>query len=143
MSAPKPKQATEADQSIGSRIAALRIAQGISQTALGNAIGVSFQQVQKYEAGRNRVGAGRLQAIADLLSVPVSTFFTEQSEAAEDAEPNLSFLRVPGALDLVKAYGRIEDDQVRRDVLSLVKSAARLYETAATAGEQDGPVDAA
>jgi transcriptional regulator with XRE-family HTH domain len=61
-----PKLATEADRTIGSRIAALRSAQGLSQTMLGQAIGVSFQQVQKYEKGRNRIGAGRLQAIADL-----------------------------------------------------------------------------
>jgi transcriptional regulator with XRE-family HTH domain len=66
-----PKLATDADRTIGSLIASLRKAQGLSQTALGHALGVSFQQVQKYEKGRNRIGAGRLQAIADLLHVPV------------------------------------------------------------------------
>ncbi|MCJ2058965.1 helix-turn-helix domain-containing protein, partial [Methylobacterium sp. J-048] len=80
-----PKQATEADREIGSRIAAVRAAQGLSQTALGHAIGVSFQQVQKYEKGRNRIGASRLQRIADQLKVPVETFFAS-SQGNDDQE---------------------------------------------------------
>ena len=70
-----PKITTDGDRSIGSRIAAYRTAQRLNQTALGQALGVTFQQVQKYEKGRNRVGAARLQAIADFLGVSVSTFF--------------------------------------------------------------------
>ncbi|MGU3538431.1 helix-turn-helix domain-containing protein [Methylobacterium sp. A54F] len=126
MTPSKPKQTTHADHSIGTRIAALRISRGVSQTALGTAIGVSFQQVQKYESGRNRVGAGRLQAIADLLEVPIATFFDEDESEASDHGEALIGLRAAGALDLVKAYSAIRDDQVRREVLALVKSAARL-----------------
>ncbi|MCJ2113301.1 helix-turn-helix domain-containing protein, partial [Methylobacterium sp. E-025] len=81
-----PKLATSGDRSIGSRIAAYLTAQGLSQTALGQAPGVTFQQVQKYEKGRNRVVAARLQAIADLLGVPVSTFFDDPAETGDGRE---------------------------------------------------------
>ena len=80
-----PKQTTDVDRLVGIRITALRKARGLSQTALGNAVGVTFQQVQKYEKGQNRVGAGRLREIARLLEVPVSAFF-EESEPRENAQ---------------------------------------------------------
>jgi transcriptional regulator with XRE-family HTH domain len=121
------KQTTTADHSIGTRIAELRIAKGISQATLGQAIGVSFQQVQKYERGLNRVGAARLQSIAALLNVPVSAFLPDQVGFARADETSLSFLQAPEALELVQAFSSITDDQVRRDVLSIVKSAARLH----------------
>lgn len=87
-------------------------------------MGVSFQQVQKYETGKNRVGAGRLQAIAERLGVPVSSFFEPEPEASTENGPAL--LRVAGAVEILRAYNQIADDQMRRDVLSLVKSAARI-----------------
>ena len=121
---PKPKQTTAIDHGVGSRIAFLRAANGLSQSALASALGVSFQQVQKYETGKNRVGAGRLQAIADRLGVPVSSFFEPEPEAASDSGPAL--LRVSGAVELLRAYNQIGDEQMRRDVLSVVKSAARI-----------------
>ncbi|KAB1072641.1 helix-turn-helix domain-containing protein [Methylobacterium planeticum] len=121
------KQTTTADHSIGMRIAELRIAKGISQAALGQAIGVSFQQVQKYERGLNRVGAARLQSIAGLLNVPVSTFLPDQAGAVRAEDTSLSLLRAPEALELVQAFSSITDAQIRRDVLSIVKSAARLH----------------
>ncbi|MCJ2136719.1 helix-turn-helix domain-containing protein [Methylobacterium sp. J-026] len=119
-----PKMATDADRTIGSRIAALRAAQGLSQTALGNALGVSFQQVQKYEKGRNRVGVGRLQAIADVLKVPVETFFAGRpgSAGAEAA----TFLDDAKVMELVMAFTGIPDDATRDSVLSIVKAAVRL-----------------
>ncbi len=121
---PKPKQTTAIDHGVGSRIAFLRAANGLSQSALASALGVSFQQVQKYETGKNRVGAGRLQAIAERLGVPVSSFFEPEAEGAADNGPAL--LRVSGAVELLRAYNQIADGQMRRDVLSLVKSAARI-----------------
>ncbi|MGU3542059.1 helix-turn-helix domain-containing protein [Methylobacterium sp. A52T] len=124
---PKPKQTTAIDHGVGSRIAFLRAANGLSQSALASALGVSFQQVQKYETGKNRVGAGRLQAIAERLGVPVSSFFEPEPEATTDSGPAL--LRVAGAVELLRAYNQIADDQMRRDVLSLVKSAARIGQT--------------
>ena len=121
---PKPKQTTAIDHGVGSRIAFLRAANGLSQSALASALGVSFQQVQKYETGKNRVGAGRLQAIADRLGVPVASFFDAETDAGSENGPAL--LRVSGSLELLRAYNQITDDQMRRDVLGLVKSAARL-----------------
>jgi transcriptional regulator with XRE-family HTH domain len=125
----KPKQTTAIDHGVGSRIAFLRAANGLSQSALASALGVSFQQVQKYETGKNRVGAGRLQAIAERLGVPVSSFFEPEPEVAGDSGPAL--LRVSGAVELLRAYNQIADDHMRRDVLSLVKSAARVGQSRA------------
>ena len=126
-----PKQTTDVDRLVGIRITALRKARGLSQTALGNAVGVTFQQVQKYEKGQNRVGAGRLREIARLLEVPVSAFF-EEGEARETAQEDVfGFLSAHGAIELLRAYAQIEDEQMRRDVLALVRSAARLAQARA------------
>ena len=120
----KPKQTTEIDHGVGSRIAFLRTANGLSQSALASALGVSFQQVQKYETGKNRVGAGRLQVIAERLGVPVSSFFEPDDQAEADGSPTL--LRISGAVELLRAYNAIADEQMRRDVIALVKAAARI-----------------
>lgn len=123
----KPKRATEQDRLVGERIVALRKARGLSQTALGAAVGVTFQQVQKYERGMNRVGAGRLQEIARLLEVPISAFFDEGNGAVGDMEADVfGFLRTQGAIDLLRAFATIEDDQLRREVLAIARSANRL-----------------
>ncbi|MBY0297747.1 MAG: helix-turn-helix domain-containing protein [Methylobacterium sp.] len=121
-----PKQTTEVDRLVGIRITALRKAKGLSQTALGNAVGVTFQQVQKYEKGQNRVGAGRLREIARLLEVPVSAFFEEPGDASGRDDNVFGFLSTQGAIDVLRAYVQIEDDQLRREVLAIVRSAARL-----------------
>jgi transcriptional regulator with XRE-family HTH domain len=121
-----PKQTTDVDRLVGIRITALRKARGMSQTALGNAVGVTFQQVQKYEKGQNRVGAGRLREIARLLEVPVSAFFEENEPRENSREDVFGFLSAHGAIELLRAYAQIEDEQMRRDVLALVRSVARL-----------------
>ena len=121
-----PKLATDADRTIGSRIAALRSAQSLSQTMLGQAIGVSFQQVQKYEKGRNRIGAGRLQAIADLLKVPVETFFAGQPGSDDGMAAAQTFFDDPKVMELVMAFTSISDVTTRDSVLSIVKAAATL-----------------
>jgi len=122
-----PKQTTDVDRLVGIRITALRKARGLSQTALGTAVGVTFQQVQKYEKGQNRVGAGRLQEIARLLDVPVSAFFdeTEGGETNQDSDV-FGFLRAHGAVELLRAFAAIEDDGLRRETLAIVRTAARL-----------------
>jgi transcriptional regulator with XRE-family HTH domain len=132
LSPASPKAATEADRVIGSRIAALRVAKGLSQTALGEAIGVSFQQVQKYEKGRNRIGVGRLRTIADLLKVPVETFFIGQAEACTGEAKVSTFLVDPKVAELVLAFTSISDRITRESVLSIVKSAAAIH------GDRDG-----
>jgi transcriptional regulator with XRE-family HTH domain len=122
-----PKQVTKEDVIVGLRIQTLRKSRGLSQTALGVAIGVTFQQIQKYENGTNRVGAGRLGDIARVLGAPVSAFFDEGDDAAAQEKTDVfDFLRAPGAVDLLNAFITIEDDQLRREVLALVRSAARM-----------------
>ncbi|WP_132256513.1 helix-turn-helix domain-containing protein [Methylobacterium segetis] len=129
-----PKQTTDVDRLVGLRITALRKARGMSQTALGTAVGVTFQQVQKYEKGQNRVGAGRLREIARLLEVPVSAFFEESDAAGQAQEDVFGFLSAHGAIELLRAYAAIRDDQLRRDVLAIVRTASRLGHAPATEG---------
>src|ERR1041385_8436211 len=105
------KRPDPVDIEVGHRIRIERLARGLSQTALANQLGVTFQQVQKYEKGVNRVGAGRLTKIAEVLGIEVGTFFggkeilnTEQrAESGEDSP--LKLLTVSGAFRLLRAYG--------------------------------------
>ncbi|MCJ2068532.1 helix-turn-helix domain-containing protein [Methylobacterium sp. J-030] len=136
MTTKAPKSATEVDRTIGSRVAALRIAQGLSQTALGEAIGVSFQQVQKYEKGRNRIGAGRLQTMADLLKVPVETFFASRLGDDADAGDVRTFYDDPQVMQLVADFTSITDETMRKNVLSIVRAAAKIH----LANIEQGPV---
>lgn len=130
----KPKQSTPVDQGIGSRIALLRTANGLSQSQLAEALGISFQQVQKYEAGKNRIGAGRLQAIADRLGVSVATFFEDTTQPAPDDAVEM-LLHSDGAIDLLRAYASITDEEVRRSILTMVKAMLRVSK--ATVSSED------
>lgn len=132
-----PKLTTDTDRTIGSLVASLRKAQGLSQTALGHALGVSFQQVQKYEKGRNRIGAGRLQAIADLLHVPVETFFVAQSGSGGDEDGARTFFENPQVMELVLAFTSISDETTRSSVLSIVKAAASIQNGPKTVRESE------
>lgn len=134
----KPKTATDADRTIGGRIAVLRVAQGLSQTDLGQALGVSFQQVQKYEKGRNRIGAGRLQTIADLLKVPVETFFATAAGTPERDFGTQSFFDDPQVMELVLAFTSIADQTTRSSVVSIVKAAAAIRHGRSAAETRDG-----
>ena len=118
------KSTTDVDRTVGVRIKALRKAMGVTQTELGQVIGVTFQQVQKYENGTNRIGASRLQDLAHALDVPVSSLFGE-AEGTDQADV-LALLVEPDAFDLLKAYAAIANEQLRRDVLAIVQSAARM-----------------
>jgi transcriptional regulator with XRE-family HTH domain len=120
------KRPDPVDVEVGHRIRIQRLARGMSQTALANHLGVTFQQVQKYEKGVNRVGAGRLTRIAEVLGVPVNTFFTgkemldeEEMKASGEASP-LKLLTVPGAFRLLRAYSDLEDSNLRRSIVDLV-----------------------
>ncbi|MCC0807549.1 helix-turn-helix transcriptional regulator [Methylobacterium sp. W2] len=118
------KSATDVDRTVGLRITTLRKAKGLSQTELGQAIGVTFQQVQKYEKGANRVSGGRLQQVAQVLEVPVSALFGE-SEPEGQSEV-FGFLAETGAVEILRAYVAIDNEQLRRDVLQLVRTAAKI-----------------
>jgi transcriptional regulator with XRE-family HTH domain len=117
------------DLEVGRRIRVQRMARGISQTELGEKIGVTFQQVQKYEKGANRVGASRLTRIAKVLGVSIGTFFGgagggNQGAGAEAARLDLEYLVVPGALRLLRAYGQIRESVVRRTIVTFVEKVA-------------------
>jgi len=121
------------DIHVGSRIRMRRTLLGLSQEKLGDALGLTFQQVQKYERGANRVGSSRLYEISRILDVPVSFFFEEMTgdvsnAGAAVAQADEGAQRDPLAkretLDLVRAYYRIGDPRVRKRVFELMKSIA-------------------
>jgi transcriptional regulator with XRE-family HTH domain len=97
------------DTEIGQRIRALRLERSVSQTQLGKHLGVSFQQLQKYERGTNRVSAGRLQRIAEFFRVPITYFYDGTGEApkAGTSDSGLSYLTNRGAVRLLRAYSSI------------------------------------
>jgi transcriptional regulator with XRE-family HTH domain len=97
----------------------------LSQAQLGKALGVTFQQVQKYENGKNRIGAGRLQAIANLFEVPVSSLFGDVDDTAEESEI-FGLIALPGAADLLRAFAKIDNAELRRNVLAIAFTAARI-----------------
>jgi transcriptional regulator with XRE-family HTH domain len=121
------KEATLADRLVGERVRLRRKELGLSQEKLGKAVGVTFQQIQKYENGVNRIGAGRLTQIGSFLDVPVSYFFDGLSGVCEtQAEESnvLSTLKAPGAMELLRAYGAIESPPLRKAVLDMARSLA-------------------
>jgi transcriptional regulator with XRE-family HTH domain len=118
------------DAHVGARLRERRIIQGLSQEKLGETLGVTFQQIQKYEKGVNRIGPSRLQLAARLFGVPVNYFF--EGSASVSASTS-GFLDDPGseyiarnvdsqAERLARAFARIEDDDVRRRLVDLVEA---------------------
>jgi transcriptional regulator with XRE-family HTH domain len=118
------KSTTSHDVEVGQRIRARRMAKGMSQTELGALLGVTFQQVQKYEKGVNRVGAGRLVRVAESLEVPVSFFFGATDLGSEDTREILGFLDTAYSLRLLRAFSRIPQGGVQRSLVELVENLA-------------------
>jgi transcriptional regulator with XRE-family HTH domain len=118
------------DKHVGSRVRMRRMMLGMSQEALGGALGLTFQQVQKYEKGVNRVSASRLQHISQILQVPVPFFFEGAPGGAEGA-PGVptyvnEFLATSDGVALTKAFTRIGDAKLRRLIVHLVEDCAKL-----------------
>jgi len=111
------------DAMVGAKIRMFRINRGMSQTALAERIGVSFQQVQKYEKGANRVGASRLSQIASVLGITVGELFESSQEKTAAANSPVHLLAEPGALRVLKAYLRT-NSRVRLAIARLVESIA-------------------
>jgi transcriptional regulator with XRE-family HTH domain len=122
------------DKHVGSRVRMRRMMLSMSQEKLGDALGLTFQQVQKYEKGTNRIGASRLQQISNILQVPVAFFF-EGAPDLDGARPPGSkdapsptyvadFLATSDGLALTKAFMRIPDAKLRRRIVDLVEQIA-------------------
>jgi transcriptional regulator with XRE-family HTH domain len=122
------------DKHVGSRVRMRRKMLNLSQQRLGEALALTFQQVQKYEKGTNRIGASRLQQIATILQVPVSFFFegapklqeamNGNSNAAETMTHVSEFLASSEGLSLSRAFTRIKEPSVRRNIVTLVQEIA-------------------
>jgi|SRR5579859_3219414 len=121
---PGSRQADSYDRAVALRVRALRLARGMSQTELGRQLGVSFQQVQKYENGVNRIGAGRLRHIAEIFDVPVAALFGALRRPRQGAADPLELLRSAGAMRLLQAYAGIRDAAVRRAFVRLAEETA-------------------
>ncbi len=121
------------DKHVGSRVRMRRMMLNMSQEKLGEALGLTFQQVQKYEKGTNRIGASRLQQISSILQVPVSFFF-EGAPSVGEPIPGMSeapspsyisdFLATSDGLALTKSFMRITDAKLRRRIVDLVQQIA-------------------
>jgi transcriptional regulator with XRE-family HTH domain len=129
MRVPK-KQANPIDVQVGNRVRIRRMLIGMSQERLGDLLGLTFQQVQKYEKGVNRIGAGRLFEVSRILNVPVDFFYegvnaapAQPGEGGEGA-PVMEFVTSGEGLQLSLAFMKIKDSKVRKRVLDLVKSLA-------------------
>ncbi len=127
------KKPNPIDVYVGSRLRLRRNMLGMSQEKLGESLGITFQQIQKYEKGTNRVGASRLQAISTILGMPVSFFFdgapTENAGLpgfGEEGQADYAgdFLSTSEGIQLNRSFVRILDPKVRRRVLELVKTLA-------------------
>jgi transcriptional regulator with XRE-family HTH domain len=122
------------DKHVGSRVRMRRMMLNMSQEKLGDALGLTFQQVQKYEKGTNRIGASRLQQIAHILQVPVSFFFEGAPHIAGTPTGGMSeapspayvsdFLATSDGLSLTKAFMRIKNSKLRRRIVDLVEQIA-------------------
>lgn len=133
------KQPNPIDIHVGSRLKLRRTMMGMTQEKLGEQLGVTFQQIQKYEKGTNRIGASRLQEISEILNAPVSFFFEEASplnlarsdafefagvSEAVSADFELPTAHPSEAHALAKAFTRITDARIRRRVIDLVETLA-------------------
>ncbi|TCD16338.1 helix-turn-helix domain-containing protein [Oricola cellulosilytica] len=127
------KKPNPIDIHVGSRIRLRRTMLGMSQEKLGEALGITFQQVQKYEKGANRVGASRLQNIAAILGVPVAFFFEDAPGDGADGPSGMqesgsayvvNFLSSSEGLQLNRAFVKISNQKVRRRIIDLVKALA-------------------
>jgi len=132
-----PREPNPVDRHVGSRVRLRRQILNMSQEKPGEELGVTFQQVQKYERGTNRIGAGRLWKLARVLEVPVAFFFegagspaVEPGFAEGDQTPIINdFLQSSDGVALAQAFSRITDPKVRRRVLELVRSLADTDES--------------
>jgi transcriptional regulator with XRE-family HTH domain len=131
------------DRHVGSRVRMQRVLMKMSQERLGESLGLTFQQVQKYEKGTNRIGASRLQQISKTLNVPPSFFFEGAPTSMDSSAPGFAeesssqfvvdFLSTSEGLHLNRAFARIRDAKVRKRIIDLVTALADQDEHSAPA----------
>jgi transcriptional regulator with XRE-family HTH domain len=113
------------DSLVGARIRLLRKRRKMSQAELGEAVGVTFQQIQKYENGKNRVGASRLHLVATALNVPVTELFDGAAETDGSLKPTKSLAFSSQALRFAEAFVKISDKELRSSLVDLAEAMAR------------------
>jgi transcriptional regulator with XRE-family HTH domain len=127
------------DRHVGSRVRMRRIMLGMSQEKLGEGLGLTFQQIQKYEKGTNRIGASRIQQISEILQVPVSFLFEGSPGSSAGAEgfgtaPSptyvADFLATAEGLALIRAFTRVPDIKLRRAIVDMVELIGGLEDAA-------------
>src|ERR1043166_2495934 len=128
----RARRADSRDAEVGRRVRSRRLECRLSQTELADRIGVTFQQVQKYEKGVNRIGAGRLQRISEALEVPISFFFgggtggtsSTRETGAVGNESVFGFLQTSGSVRIVKAFHRIKSRKARQLLVEMAEELA-------------------
>ena len=110
------------DEFVGAALRMRRKELSLTQTDLARGLGITLQQVQKYETGANRITAGRLAAAAEFLQWPVSYFFEGPPKSKHNASQELALLKTPGAKNLLRSYAEIRSPQDRKALLHIAKS---------------------
>ena len=121
----RKRRAGPEDVEIGRKIRALRLQRGLSQSGLAEGIDLTFQQVQKYEKGANRVSAGRLQRIADLLNVPITFFYSGmgvRTKKADVESTGIALIQTKGAMRLLRSYADIPSRATKYALVVLAES---------------------
>lgn len=118
------KQQDPLDIEVGRRVRALRLEKGMSQEKLGNQLALTFQQIQKYENGTNRIGAGRLQRIAQILGVSVSALYPDPVPAGRTSQEVAELIDTGSTLRLLRAYSRMRSPSLQRALTTLVEEIA-------------------
>ena len=119
MSEQLSKRTAEADKRVGACVRAARVKAGLSQSKLAIELGITFQQLQKYEKGKNRIAVSTLLLIADALSLPVQSFFDSVERQANDGSDWPDLLSKDN-IRLIRAFSNIGDAEVRRRIMSLI-----------------------
>ena len=118
------KQQDPLDIEVGRRVRALRLEKGMSQEKLGNQLARTFQQIQKYENGTNRIGAAKLQRIAQILGVSVSALYPDPVPAGRTSQEVAELIDTSSSLRLLRAYSRMRSPSLQRALTTLVEEIA-------------------
>jgi transcriptional regulator with XRE-family HTH domain len=118
------KQQDPLDIEVGRRVRALRLEKGMSQEKLGNQLALTFQQIQKYENGTNRIGAAKLQRIAQILGVSVSALYPDPVPPGQNSQEVAELIDTGSTLRLLRAYSRMRSPSLQRALTTLVEEIA-------------------